>query len=93
MRSLCVASIHATAFIATPVSFADFLLLSGNFGVDTATWSQGNYDGMNGTDFADFLALSGNFGKGVAGTQSVPEPSGQFLFAIVAFAALGLRRR
>jgi|GEM_PF-4737294 len=45
------------------VDFADFLVLSDNFGqeVDKA-WADGDFDGNGVVDFTDFLALSVNFG-------------------------------
>lgn len=45
------------------VSFADFLLLSANFGKAEVTWEQGDFDGDGGVSFADFLILSKNFGR------------------------------
>ena len=43
-------------------SFADFLVLSGNFG-QAGGWSDGDFDGDGDVSFADFLYLSANFGK------------------------------
>ena len=70
------------------VSFADFLVLSENFGNEVASHEQGDLD-CNGTvEFADFLVLSGSFGNAVgAETSSVPEPSG---LALLSFAGLAL---
>jgi len=75
------------------VEFADFLVLSQNFGMavslgDEGGWGQGDFD-CNGTiEFADFLAMSENFGKsGGTAASSVPEPSGA---EISLFAVLGL---
>ena len=65
------------------VDFADFLSLSANFGNREANWTQGNFDGRDGTQFADFLALSEHFGA-VATVQNVPEPSFN-VFALLAF--------
>ena len=45
------------------VGFADFLLLSANFGKQNAKWEDGDADGNNEVNFADFLLLSANFGK------------------------------
>jgi len=45
------------------VAFADFLLLSTNFGKDLPSYADGNIDLQNGVDFADFLVLSSNFGR------------------------------
>lgn len=49
------------------VGFEDFLILSGNFGLDAEPGASGDVDGDGRVAFADFLILSGNFGKsGVA---------------------------
>ena len=69
------------------VEFADFLILSGNFGQAVATCEEGDIDGNGTVDFADFLTLSGNFGQAVGGAQAVPEPAG---FALLALAGLML---
>lgn len=44
------------------VTFADFLVLSSNFGEESATWQQGDFDDDGQIGFADFLLLSANFG-------------------------------
>ena len=72
------------------VDFADFLSLSLNFGNPEANWTQGNYDGQDGTQFADFLALSANFGA-VATPQNVPEPNLR-VYTLLAFIVLGRKR-
>jgi|GEM_PF-5203777 len=75
------------------VAFADFLQLSNSFGNADTTWSQGNFDGQDGTAFADFLALSDNFGA-TAGTQAVPEPNAMcFVFAVPFLLILRKRKR
>ena len=43
------------------VTFADFLVLSGNFGGADVGWASGDFDGDSTVDFDDFLVLSGNF--------------------------------
>ena len=48
------------------VQFADFLILSANFGRDNATEAQGDFDGDGKVQFSDFLILSANFGKTLA---------------------------
>ena len=64
------------------VAFADFLVLSGNFGQEALGYADGNIDLTGPVDFADFLVLSGNFGQTAAGVASsgtaasVPEPTG-----------------
>lgn len=45
------------------VEFADFLVLSTNFGNENAVWGDGDFDGSGKVDFADFLLMSDNFGK------------------------------
>ncbi len=44
------------------VDFADFLVLSVNFGSIESSWTQADFDGNGRTDFADFLLLSASFG-------------------------------
>lgn len=46
------------------VDFADFLVLSSNFG-EQGGWSDGDVTGDGDIDFADFLWLSGNFTSNV----------------------------
>jgi len=59
------------------VAFADFLILSSNFGTTTTMYEDGDIDCSGDVAFADFLALSQNFGVTLgAEAQSVPEPSG-----------------
>ncbi len=69
------------------VAFADFLVLSGNFGQNNdmaPAYTDGNIDMVNGVEFADFLVLSGNFGKTPNGAvaAAVPEPSAWVLLAL-----------
>ena len=54
------------------VEFADFLVLSGNFG-NEGNYKEGNFDLQGGIEFADFLLLSSNFGKSFGGARAVPE--------------------
>jgi hypothetical protein len=58
------------------VAFADFLVLSANFGAESANYSQGNIDLKDGVNFADFLVLSTNFGQTPGNIAAVPEPHG-----------------
>ena len=74
------------------VAFADFLILSANFGTDLAGYSEGNIDLTDGIAFADFLILSSNFGKAVVG-EPVPEPSGSLLIALTMLAVLRVIRQ
>lgn len=45
------------------VDFADFLILSANFGKQNRLPSQGDVDGNGAVDLADFLVLAANFGR------------------------------
>ncbi len=63
------------------VSFADFLVLSANFGGVSGGYVDGNIDLAGGVDFADFLVLSRNFGQSL-GAESVPEPTGNTLLIL-----------
>ena len=45
------------------VDFADFLILSENFGTIDAIWSDGDFDSNGSVAFDDFLALAHNFGN------------------------------
>ena len=74
------------------VEFADFLVLSGNFGNDVTSHADGDIDCNGKVEFADFLVLSGNFGNDVGGAQSVPEPSGVSLL-LIGLAAIARRRQ
>jgi len=74
------------------VAFADFLVLSQNFGSAGVPYASGDVDCDGTVAFADFLTLSQNFGQSAAVAQAVPEPAG---FAMVAIGAvlIGLVRR
>ncbi len=73
------------------VEFADFLVLSSNFGQDGKTYAEGNADGAGKVEFADFLILSDNFGSSSAAASAVPEPSSLILL-LVGFVALARGR-
>lgn len=75
------------------VAFADFLVLSDNFGNETATYSEGNIDLAGGVAFSDFLVMSNNFGKTAAGVSAVPEPSSSLMIAIGLGICMVVRRR
>ena len=68
------------------VAFADFLILSTNFG-NPGEWMQGDFDASRDVGFADFLLQSANFGKTASGADSlvasVPEPSFTWALAFV----------
>ena len=75
------------------VAFADFLILSQNFGQAAADHTTGDIDCSGDVAFADFLVLSQNFGQTVGGAESVPEPSSLALFGFAALLGGFLRRR
>lgn len=76
------------------VEFADFLLLSSNFGgAGDATMGDADCNGQ--IEFADFLLLSSNFGQPAA-TEAVPEPRttfGTLLLTMAALASSTARKR
>lgn len=77
------------------VAFADFLILSGNFGQsneEAPAYTSGNIDLVDGIQFADFLILSGNFGQTAEAAATVPEPSAS-LYAMIALVGLAVARR
>lgn len=74
------------------VEFADFLVLSSNFGQDVADHTFGDVDCDGTVAFADFLVLSNNFGQSVGATSAVPEPSGLALFGTASLIILGFVR-
>ena len=55
------------------INFADFGLLSNNFGGIGTNWSEGNYNVDRVTNFADFAELSNRFGTDFR--PQVPEPA------------------
>ena len=78
----------------TGVDFADFLTLSGNFGVAEAAYTDGDLNLDGNVGFADFLILSANFGQGGefgGEVASVPEPD-SLTVLLLAILALGYRR-
>ena len=75
------------------VAFADFLVLSANFGQSLSGYTVGNIDLAGDIDFGDFLILSANFGQ-TAAVAAVPEPSSVALAACLSLGVVaGLRRR
>lgn len=64
------------------VSFADFLVLSNNFGKEVENYSDGDIDGDGSVGFADFLVLSNNFGKKLEAAASSDASSTDAVFAV-----------
>ena len=75
------------------VGFADFLVLSGNFGNEVSSHTEGDIDCDGSVGFSDFLALSANFGTTVAAAQSVPEPDAVALLGVAGMVCVAFRRR
>ena len=61
------------------VEFADFLVLSENFGLTGVLYSGGDFDVNDTVAFADFLVLSENYGQQAGEVAAVPEPAGMVL--------------
>ena len=75
------------------VNFADFLILSENFG-ELGDWRQGDFDGDGQIRFPDFLALSANFGGTAnASAAAVPEPTAQSIALFGLLGLIGFRKR
>lgn len=76
------------------VDFADFLILSGNFGNPAAggVYANGDINLSGGVDFPDFLTLSSNFGMSAA-AAAVPEPATGLMFSIALFGCVAVLRR
>lgn len=55
------------------VEFADFLILTDNFG-EPGNWCEGDANGNRQIEFADFLLVAGNFGRQGTLFSPVPEP-------------------
>lgn len=75
------------------IDFPDFLTLSGNYGMENASYSEGNINLEGPIDFADFLTLSGNYGKTAAAVSSVPEPTGFVMGMLLVGGLLPFRKR
>jgi hypothetical protein len=75
------------------VNFADFLILSENFG-EAGAWRDGDFNGDGTVGFPDFLALSANFGGGGnASAASIPEPNAASIALLGLLAMIGFRKR
>lgn len=75
------------------VAFADFLILSANFGSEVSSHAEGDIDCSGDVAFADFLVLSANFGQSIGAVSPVPEPSGLTLLTLASFGVIGSLRR
>ena len=74
------------------VNFADFVILSNNFGLTNRLWDQGDFNLDGVVSFADFVILSNNFGLSASpeelaamnafGATHVPEPTSLTLCAV-----------
>jgi hypothetical protein len=92
--SACVAGSQGDLDGNGTVEFADFLVLSANFGNEVGSHTEGDIDCSGDVAFADFLIMSANFGSAVgADTAAVPEPSGLALFSVAGLLVGLLRRR
>lgn len=77
---------HGDTNLDGNVDFDDFLRLANSFGRGDATWSEGNFDGVNGTQFNDFLLMANEFDS--VAVRAVPEPRLRFGFLWVVAAWL-----
>lgn len=74
------------------VNFADFVVLSINFGQEVEGYADGDADCSGNVDFTDFVTLSMNFGQAAA-AHAVPEPSGILISLPLGLGLLSFRRR
>ena len=65
--------LNGDADFSGTVAFADFLVLSANFGKDGRKWSEGDFIANGRVEFDDFLTLSANFGKTADSVTQIPE--------------------
>ena len=75
------------------VAFADFLVVSANFGQAVNSYVDGDIDLNGRVEFSDFLVLSANFGQQAGVAASIPEPSGLMQFGCCSLFMGCLRRR
>lgn len=94
-----VRGIEGDANLDGRVDFADFLIVSHNFGEAADDgWLDGNFSGAGVTGFADFLDLSDNYGRtgfrtAASAAASVPEPTDVCYLFGACFASSLFRRR
>ena len=87
LEPICNAATQGDVDGSGTVDFADFLVLSANFGeaIEGPGHESGDLDCSGAVDFADFLVMSSSFGQQV-GAEAVPEPSSA---ALLLFAMIG----
>lgn len=67
------------------VNFADFTMISNNFGQSPTGWGEGNFNIDNITNFNDFIILSNNFGYAAVPSVSAPEPATVLLLSVLSW--------
>lgn len=77
------------------VVFADFVVLSANFGQEVDDYTDGDIDCDGVVAFPDFLVLSANFGANFEAAASVPEPTSflPLLLGMIVCSALRKNRK
>jgi len=91
--SMCVPGSMGDIDGSGAVEFADFLILSSNFGQAVTSHTDGDIDCDGTVAFADFLILSENFGQTVGRAAAVPEPTAGMLLGFGFIVALAMRRQ
>ena len=73
---------HGDGDVNKLINFADFVLVTNNFGQIGTLWKEGNFNLDDVTNFNDFVLLTNNFGMGFpSAEQQIPEPIAlSFLF-------------
>ena len=74
------------------VAFADFLVLSANFGKELPSYVDGNINLQGGIAFEDFLLLANNFGEASRDVANAPDPTGGFAIWLGALSVTAWRR-
>ncbi len=55
---------YGDANLDSKVNFADYLVMTQNWGSSGVGWAEGDFNGDTSVGFADYLLLSNNFGFG-----------------------------